>query len=180
MDTEAEKISEWIARLLDEQEAEPLRHAARLAGIGGPQVQDELLRVLKEGSMEQAFLATKALAMMETGKEESLDALLEVIHRPANAGKNGGLVSLLEEFDLSEKFVDLFRIYLFGNFKSSALAKAHLDYEEFVISPRTLKKAEKHRQHFLNNSPKEDEGFLLKKQEAEIILKELRELLTEP
>ncbi|MEX2564644.1 MAG: HEAT repeat domain-containing protein, partial [Cyclobacteriaceae bacterium] len=127
--------------------------------------------------MEDAFLAAKVLATMDA-KEESLDVLLEVIHLPANKNQNGGLVSLLEEFDLSEKFVDLFRIYLFGNFKASALAKNHLDYTEFDINSRTLKKAEKHWNHFLNNATNDD-AFELRKEEAGTILQEIRELLQE-
>lgn len=165
-----------MAKLLDEEEEEPLRYAEHLARIGGSEVHRQLAEVLNQGNMEEAFLAAKTLGMIAEDKDKSLDALLDVIHKPANSSRNGALVSLLEEFDLSEKFVDLFRIFLFGNFKASALAKVHLDFEEFAISPRTLKKAEKHWQHFLNNPLKEDDGYLLKKEEAETILKELHGL----
>jgi hypothetical protein len=178
LDPEQEnKIKSLIDRLLDKSEEQPLRFGEKLAKIGGPQVREALLEVLKQGDMEDAFLATKVLSLMEE-KEETLDTLLEVIHLPGNRNHNGGLVSLLEEFDLSDKFVDLLRIYLFGNFKASALAKEHLDYTEFVLSPRTLKKAEKHYKHFLNNPPS-DGSFELKKEEAETILMDLRALFEE-
>lgn len=170
-------IQSLLGRLLDRTEEQPLRFGEKLAKIGGPQAQEALIEVLRQGDMENAFLATKALAMMED-KEEALDTLLEVIHLPANRNHNGGLVSLLEEFDISGRFVDLFRIYLFGNFKASALAKEHLDYTEFVMSPRTLKKAEKHYKHFLNNPPS-DGSFELKKEEAEAILSDLKDLFEE-
>lgn len=172
-----EKINGLLEKMLDKEQEEPLKYGEHLARIGGPELRQRLIRLMKEGDMEQAFLGGKTLSMMPEEKDKSLDALLEVIHHPANHPHNGGLVSLLDEFDLSQKFVDLFRIYLFGNFKASALAKVHLDYTEFDISPRTLKKAEKHWKHFLHNAS-HDEAFELKKEEAETILKELEDLLS--
>ncbi|WP_162342145.1 HEAT repeat domain-containing protein [Cyclobacterium salsum] len=177
--TEEEKINALMAKLFDETEEEPLRYAEHLARMGGPEVHRQLVGVLHQGNMEEAFLAAKTLGMLEEDRDKSLDALLDVIHKPSNSSQNGALVSLLEQFDLTEKFVDLFRIFLFGNFKASALAKVHLDYEEFAISPRTLKKAEKHWQHFLNNPRKEDDAYELKKEEAQTILNELNELFEE-
>lgn len=181
MDNNAEegKISALIAKLLDEKEEEPLRYAEYLARMESPEVHRQLLEVLNRDNMDDAFLAAKTLSLMKEDKDKSLDALLDVIHKPSNTSRNGALVSLLEEFDLSDKFVDLFRIFLFGNFKASALAKVHLDYEEFTIVPRTLKKADKHWQHFLNNPRKEDDSYELKKDEAQTILKELQELFEE-
>lgn len=168
-------IQQLINLLLNKTEENPLKYGDKLALMGGAEVREALIRVLQSGDMDDAFLATKVLAKMEE-KENSLEALLEMIHNPAHRHHNGGLVSLLEEFDLSQKFVDIFRIYLFGNFKASTLAKDHLDYTTFDITPRTLKKAEKHYNHFLNN-PTADGAFELKKEEASQILHDLRTLL---
>jgi len=170
-----EQIDDLILKFLNKEESDPYHYGDKLAKIGSPEVKEKLIAVVKEGDMDNAFLAAKVLGSMDDN-EDALTAILEVIHLPANRGVNGGLVSLLEEFDLSEKFVDIFRIYLFGNFKAYSLAKEYLDYTEFDITPRTLKKAEKHWNHFLNNSSA-DEWFELKKQEAEIIMNEIRNIL---
>jgi hypothetical protein len=85
------------------------------------------------------------------------------------------MVEALMHFDCSDHFVDIFRIYLFGNLKASGLAKWMLDHEEFDITPRVIRKCEKHWHHFLHNS-KQDEAFFLRQQEVESILNELRSL----
>jgi len=170
-----EQIDDLILKFLNKEESDPYHYGDKLAKIGSPEVKEKLIAVVKGEDMDNAFLAAKVLGSMDDN-EDALTAILEVIHLPANRGVNGGLVSLLEEFDLSEKFVDIFRIYLFGNFKAYSLAKEYLDYTEFDITPRTLKKAEKHWNHFLNNSSA-DEWFELKKQEAEIIMNEIRNIL---
>lgn len=175
--TDKSHVDRLIEQLLDKSNEDPMKYGDQLVRIGGEEIQEKLIHVLKSGEMDDAFLATKVLSMMEN-KQQALDALFEVIHRPANQHQNGGLVSLVEEFDIIDKFVDLFRVYLFGNFKSSTLAKVHLDYAEFDITPRTLKKAQKHWNHFLNNSSNGDD-FELKKAEAATILAELKALLEE-
>jgi ribonuclease BN (tRNA processing enzyme) len=110
--------------------------------------------------------------------ERALGPLLEVIHDKNNIQTNGGLVESLESFDLREKFVDIFRIYLFGNYKASSLAKEYLDYTEFDISPRIIRKAEKHWCHYKNNI-KQDEAFEIKKRETDSIFKDLHALFDE-
>jgi len=174
---EKSNIDKLVDNLLDKTKDEPMKYGEQLVRIGGSEVQEKLIHVLKSSDMEDAFLATKVLSMMDN-KSATLDTLFEVIHLPSNQQNNGGLVSLVEEFDIIDKFVDLFRIYLFGNFKSSTLAKVHLDYAEFDITPRSLKKAEKHWSHFLNNASKSDD-FELIKAEAATILAELKQILEE-
>lgn len=170
-----QEIDALMLKFLNKEEGDPYFYGDKLAKIGTPEVKEKLIAVVKGEDMDNAFLATRVLGSLEDNSD-GLNAILEVIHLPANRNSNGGLVSLLENFDLSEKFVDIFRIYLFGNFKAYSLAKEYLDYTEFEITPRTLKKAEKHWKHFLNNSSA-DEWFELKKQEAEVIVKEIREIL---
>jgi hypothetical protein len=170
-----QQIDDLMLKFLNKEENDPYQFGDKLAKIGTPEVRQKLIAVVKGNDMDEAYLATKVLGKMEDNSE-GLDAVLEVIHLPANRGTNGGLVSLLDDFDLSDKFVDIFRIYLFGNFKAHSLAKEYLDYTEFNITPRTLKKAEKHWNHFLNNS-RADEWFELKRQEAEVIFKEISEIL---
>jgi hypothetical protein len=164
--------------MCDKDEAEAYVYADALANIGTEEVLNELLAILKSGDMDNAFLAARALSQLKD-KEKALDEVLEVIHDKKNQHQNGGLVQMLGDFDLSEKFVDIFRIFLFGNFKASLFAKEYLDTVEFEISPRVLKKAEKHWKHYLNNSNPDDEEVKAKRADAEEIIKEIRELLTD-
>jgi hypothetical protein len=109
---------------------------------------------------------------------KALEPLLEVIHDKNNKQKNGALVEVLDSFDLRENFVDVLRIYLFGNFKASILAKDYLDHKEFDITPRVIKKAEKHWNHYQNNI-KMDEEFEIKKKEVDAIFIDLRSMFEE-
>ena len=79
----------------------------------------------------------------------------------------------LEGFDVSGEYITLFRLYLFGTFKVSLVAKGLLDFEEFDISQRTIRKVEKHWKHYASNV-KHDEAFELKRAEVEDMLADLR------
>jgi len=169
------KIANLFDKMCDKNEDEAFEYADKLANIGTEEVLDELVKILKGSDMDSAYLASRALSKIEDN-EKALEPLLELIHDKANKNKNGAFVQALEGFDLSSKFVDILRIYLFGNFKASALAKEYLDYTEFDLSPRVIKKIEKHWNHFENNISKEDDEFIVKKQEFERIMNDLKEL----
>jgi hypothetical protein len=53
-----------------------------------------------------------------------------------------------------------------------------LDSVEFDITPRTIRKAEKHWNHYLHN-PEDEESVALKKLEVEPMLQELKDLFEE-
>ena len=57
-----------------------------------------------------------------------------------------------------------------------SIAEELLDYKEFDITPRVLKKATKAWNHYVNNV-KHDEVFELKKEEVEGMLEDLRDYL---
>ncbi|PSL07520.1 HEAT repeat domain-containing protein [Cecembia rubra] len=170
------EIQGLIHKMCNKDEAEAYVFADQLAKIGTEEVLKELLIILKSGDMDNAFLAARALSQLNEN-QLALDELLEVIHDKKNQHQNGGLVQMLGGFDLSDKFVDIFRIFLFGNFKASLFAKEYLDTVEFEISPRVLKKVEKHWNHYLNNSNPNDDHEKIKRSEAEEIIKEIKELL---
>ncbi|WP_215226117.1 HEAT repeat domain-containing protein [Echinicola shivajiensis] len=173
----AANIDLLIQKMCDKQEEEAYVYADQLAEIGGEEVLQKLVLVLKGEDIESGYLAARALSAMEDN-QAALEPLLEVIHDKNNKMKNGTFVQALEGFDLSSKFVDVLRLYLFGNFKASFIAKDYLDYTEFDITPRTIKKAEKHWNHFQNNS-KHDESFDIKKEEVESILSDLKSMFEE-
>ncbi|GGZ17613.1 hypothetical protein GCM10007049_07800 [Echinicola pacifica] len=169
-----DNIDVLIKKMCDREEEESFVFADRLAEIGGEEVLNRLVALLKDEDIENAYLAARALSAMDNN-EAALDPLLEVINDHKYKMKNGTLVQALEGFDLSTKFVDILRIYLFGNFKASLLAKEYLDFTEFDITPRVIRKAEKHYNHFLNNEPG-DEAVDIKKQEAAEILADLKSM----
>ncbi|WP_291784797.1 HEAT repeat domain-containing protein [Cecembia sp.] len=174
----SEEINNLFLKLCDKDESDAYLFADKLAKINSEEVMQRLLDILKDNDIENSYLAARALSKMER-RQEALDILLEVIHDKKNQHHNGGLVEMLENFDLSEKFVDIFRIYLFGNFKASLLAKSFLDTEEFNISPRILRKAEKHWNHFSHNSNPNEGDFQVKSIEAQEIINEIKEILAE-
>jgi len=173
-----QNISILLEKMCDKNEEQSFVYADKLAAIGSEEVVDALLQVLHAGDIENAYLAARALKNI-TDNQKALAPLLDYIHQKSMQNKNGAFVEALEGFDLSEHFVDIFRIYLFGNFKSSLLAKEYLDYVEFNITPRVVKKAEKHWNHFLNNVNPDADDFIIKKEEAEIIISEIKALFEE-
>lgn len=170
-------IENLFARMCDKQEEEAFKFADKLAEIGGEEVINKLIELVKSEDIECVHLSARALAKMEDN-QSALDTIMDAIHDNSNRHQNGALVQALEGFDLSSSFVDIFRIYLFGNFKSSLLAKEYLDYVEFDVTPRVIKKAEKHWNHFINNS-KHDEEFEIKKSEVEEMLSEMKAMFEE-
>jgi len=82
----------------------------------------------------------------------------------------------LEGFDISGIYVELFRLYLFGSYKVSMTAKELLDYKEFDITARVLKKAIKHWDHYEHNV-RRDEAYELRKTEVEEMLADIRAYL---
>ncbi|MBS9524607.1 HEAT repeat domain-containing protein [Litoribacter ruber] len=170
-------IEYLLEKMCNPQEEEAYKYADELAEIGGEEVLQRLITLIKSEDKECAFLAARSLSKIENN-QEALDPLLEAIHEKDNKNQNGAFVQALEGFDISSKFVDILRIYLFGNFKASTIAKSYLDYTEFDITPRVIKKAEKHWNHFTNNS-KQDEAFELKKAEVEEMLSEMKSMFEE-
>jgi hypothetical protein len=173
-----EDVDYLLTKMCDKSEANAYIFADKLAKIDSDEALHKLIELLKKGNMDDAYLSARALGKMGR-KQEALDTLFEVIHDKKNQHQNGSLVEILENFDLSEKFVDLFRIYLFGNFKASSLAKSFLDTVEFDISPRVLKKVEKHWNHYCHNVNPEEGDYQVKSIEAQEIIKELKELFIE-
>lgn len=171
-----EEIQKVLNRMCDPKEDEAYHFADKLGAMADEETKNHLITLVKGDNWEIAYLACRALSKTQWN-EESLDAVFEAIFDKKNKSVQGAFSQILEEFDLSERFVDIFRVYLFGNFKASTLAKDYLDSVEFDITPRTIRKAEKHWNHYLHNP--EDEGSLaLKKSEVEPMLSELKELFS--
>jgi hypothetical protein len=169
-----EDIKKLFDRMCDPKESEAYHFADKLGGLADEEVKDKLIELVKGDAWEVSYLACRALSKTKF-QEEALDVIFEAIFDKKNKAVQGAFAQILEEFDLSDRFVDVFKVYLFGSFKASTLAKDYLDSVEFDITPRTLRKAEKHWNHYLHNP--EDEGSLeLKKSEVEPIFQEMKEL----
>ncbi|SIN74898.1 HEAT repeat domain-containing protein [Algoriphagus halophilus] len=172
-----EETQKLFDKICDPNEKEAFYFAEKLGKINTEEVKDKLIELVKGDNWEIAYLACKALAKTSFNNE-ALEAIFTAIRDKKNQKNQGAFVQVLEEFDLSESFVDIFRVYLFGNFKAETLAKEYLDSVEFEITPRTIRKAEKHWNHYLHNP--EDEGSLaIKKAEVEPMLLEMKELFSE-
>ncbi len=169
-----EEIQKLFDKMCDPKEAESYRFADKLGTVADEEAKDKLIELVRGDSWEVAYLACRALSKTSY-QEEALDAIFETIFDKRHKSVQGAFVQILEEFDLGNSFVDIFRVYLFGNFKASTLAKDYLDEVEFEITPRTIRKAEKHWNHYLHN-PEDEGSLLLKKSEVEPMLKEMKEL----
>ena len=172
-----EDIQKVLNRMCNPKEEEAYHFAEKLGGMADEETKDHLITLVKGEQWEIAYLACRVLAKT-SWNEESLDAIFEAISDKKNRAIQGAFVQILEEFNLAERFVDIFRVYLFGNFKASTLAKGYLDSVEFDVTPRTIRKAEKHWNHYLHN-PEDEESLALKKLEVEPMLKELKDLFEE-
>ncbi len=171
------EIQNLFNRMCDPEEKEAFFFAEKLGKQADPEIRQRLIELVSSDQWEIAYLACRGLSRANCN-EEALDAVFAAIQDKKNKSHQGAFVQILEEFDLSERFVDLFKVYLFGNFKASTLAKDYLDEVEFDITPRTIRKAEKHWKHYLHNP--EDEGSVaIKRAEVEPIFQELKALFPE-
>ncbi len=171
----SEEINQLIAQLQQPEGDDVYKASDKLAKIGSDEIVKELIILLSGLESDTRILASRTLGLIENN-HEALEPLINAINHEDNVGIRGDLMMALEGFDLSNSFVEIFKWYLNGSFKVSTLAKELLDFKEFEITPRVLKKASKHWNHYANNV-KKDEVFLLKKQEVEEVLNELKEFI---
>ncbi|MFY0686888.1 MAG: HEAT repeat domain-containing protein [Cyclobacteriaceae bacterium] len=168
-------IAPLIEKLKDRNEADAFVYSDQLAGIGSPEVIDEMIKLLYDDDVEAQHLAARTLGKIEEN-QSALEPLIEALNDPATKAAHGSFMEAMLEFDISSKFVEVLKLYLNGSFKVSGMAKWALDFKEFDITPRVLKKARKHWDHYTHNT-KHDEEFEMKKQEVETIFSDLEDLL---
>lgn len=142
---------------------------------------DEILTFLIDllDSEEEFIRDISAITLAKNPDDRVVEPLFNAILKSENENTRGVLVNSLAYFEIDDHFVDVFKLYLFGNFKVSPFAFDLLNSKSFDIRPRTLKKALKALHHFSHNIGEEDEAAQEKKQEATTILKEIEELLAE-
>jgi hypothetical protein len=172
-----EEIEHLFSKMCDPEEKDAYFFADKLGKLIDAAGKDRLIELVKGEKWEMGYLAARSLSNASFN-EESLDAIFETINNKVHRAHQGAFVQVLELFDLSDRFVDIFKVFLFGNFKASALAKSYLDEVEFDITPRTIRKAEKHWNHYLHN-PEEEGSLAIKKLEVEPIFLEMKELFEE-
>lgn len=168
-------ITPFIQQLSGELDEKAYKASDSLGRIGTESVVDEMINLLNHPNPESRYLAVRTLGLIKHN-EKALSPLLEAIQKEENKKMAGDFLAVLDGFDISDIYVELFRIYLFGNFRVSMLAKDLLDHEEFNISPRVLKKARKHWNHYSNNV-KIDDAYELRKIEVEEMLNDLEEFI---
>ncbi len=168
-------ISHYVAQLSNELDDKAFNASDSLGRIGSSNVVSAMIDLLTHSNGESRYLAARTLGLV-SNNQLALEPLLTAINAKENESQKGDLLSVLEGFDISTHYVDIFKLYLFGSFKTSLVAKELLDFKEFDITPRVLKKAKKHWAHYTNNV-NQDDAFALKKSEVEEMLLELSEYL---
>jgi len=165
-------ISELVAQLSGELSDKAYQASDSLGRIGSGEVVESMIELLNHSNSESRYMAARTLGLVENN-DKALMPLLEAIQKKENSAQAGDLLMALEEFDVSAIYVDLFKLYLFGSFKVSMIAKDLLDHKEFSITARVLKKANKHWEHYSNNI-KKDEVYALRKIEVEEMMSDLK------
>lgn len=171
-------ITHYVAQLSGELEDNAFEASDALGRIGSPEVVEAMILLLQNPNPESRYMAARTLGLVKNNAK-ALVPLLKTIEDKANSSQTGDLLAVLEEFDISLHFVDIFKLYLFGSFKTSMVAKELLNFKEFDITARVLKKATKHWNHYKNNV-KQDDAFDLKRHEVEEMFSDLSDYLDEP
>jgi hypothetical protein len=143
-----------------------------LGHVGSEEVVVAMIELLNNPNPESRYMAARTLGLIENNAA-ALAPLLEAIKNKENTDIVGDLLLALEGFDISTCYVDIFKLHLFGSFKVSSIAKDLLDHKEFAITPRVIRKAQKHWEHYSNNV-KQDEVYALRKIEVEEMLNDLK------
>ena len=168
-------IEKYVDQLRGEMDDSAFKASDALARIGTEEVVDAMIELLQHPYAESRIIAARTLGLTKNNAK-ALQSLMDAVKDPSNKEIAGDLLMALEGFDMSDLYVELFRLYLNGTFKVSTVAKGFLDFEEFDISARTIKKAEKHWNHYVHNA-KHDDAFELKKSEVDEMLADLKSFL---
>ena len=168
-------ITTYLEQLSGKLNESAYKASDALGRIGSEPVVKAMIELLNHSYPESRIMAARTLGLVKNN-DEALVPLLEAIKNKENSGIAGDLMMALEGFDVSEIFVELFKLYLFGSYKVSMVAKDLLDYKEFDVTPRVIKKAQKHWDHYSNNI-KQDEVYALRLIEVEEMLDDLKAYL---
>jgi hypothetical protein len=171
----ATDITNYVSRLTGEMTENAYKASDALGRIGSEEVVAAMTALLDHPYPESRIMAARTLGLVKNN-EGALASIIEAVKNKENQAIAGDMLVALEGFDLSNQYVELFKLYLFGSFKVSMIAKNLLDYKEFEITARVLKKAQKHWDHYSNNI-KHDDVFDLRKAEVEEMLDDIRKFL---
>lgn len=174
MEKHAEEINSLFAIIEEGSDENAFKAADSLAQIGGEQVVQRLVGLLSSSQYNTVYLAARALSKRKDNNL-AMEAVFDLIKNGQEPFLKAVLTEALSGFDCSDYFVDVFKLYLFGNFKVSAMAKEILDDQEFAITPRVIRKAEKQWHHYQHNI-KQGDDFHTKKREVENMLGIMKEL----
>lgn len=168
-------ITTYVKQLTGELNETAYRASDSLGRIGSEPVVDAMIELLNHPYPESRIMAARTLGLVKNNGD-ALMPLLEASKNKENNAIAGDLLTALEGFDVSEIYVELFKLYLFGSYKVSMVAKDLLDHKEFSITPRVIRKAQKHWDHYSNNI-KQDDVYTLRKIEVEEVLNDLKAFL---
>jgi HEAT repeat protein len=168
-------ITPYVSQLSGELDDHAYKASDSLGRIGSEDVVTAMIELLHHPNPESRILAARTLGLVQNN-QHGLEPLLAAIKSKDNRSIAGELMMAMEGFDVSDVYVELFRLYLFGSYKVSLLAKEQLDFSEFSITSRVIKKAEKHWKHYINNA-RHDEVFEIRRAEVETMLGDLKQFV---
>jgi hypothetical protein len=171
----AVEIAQYVEQLTGEMQESAYKASDALARIGSEEVVDAMIKLLEHPYPESRIIAARTLGLINDNAK-AVEPIMNAVKNKENSAIAGDLLMSLEEQDISQLYVEMFRLYLFGTFKVSTVAKGFLDFKEFDITPRVIKKAQKHWDHYSNNT-KHDDVYDLKKAEVESMLDDLSAFL---
>lgn len=157
------KIENLVEILTESTNDKAFEASDILAEIGTEEVVNKMIQLLGHSNDETKILAARTLGQIENNAL-GLEPLLETIDKHPHIA--GELIAELEGFDLSTKYVAIFKYTLSPSFKVSSIAQELLDFKEFDITARVIKKAKKAWNHYENNV-KHDDVFELKRKEVQ-------------
>ena len=168
-------ITIYVEKLTGELNETAYKASDSLGRIGSESVVMAMIELLNHPYPESRIMAARTLGLVKNNNNALLP-LLEASINKENSAIAGDLLVAMDGFDVSEIYVEIFKLYLFGSYKVSMVAKDLLDHKEFSITPRVIKKAQKHWNHYSNNI-KQDDVYALRKIEVEEVLDDLKAYL---
>ena len=110
--------------------------ADKLGEIGGDEVLNFLIQVLKSSNASQRNSA--ALALREIGDNRAAEPLWQEILNPQNRNQRATMVYALERLDCSQKLPELFDLLFYGSYEAQMYAGTILDEQVFEFSEADL------------------------------------------
>ena len=129
------ELNKYKSALIGDNEDKAIEASNFLAN----RLDDEILTFLIDllDSNDELIRDMAAITLAKNPDIRVVEPLFNAILKSENENARGVLVNCLAYFEIDDHFVDVFKLYLFGNFKVSPFAFDLLNSKSFDIRPRT-------------------------------------------